>query len=129
MNRYGDVQAMIVDHLASLLHSKSRHSVKDLQKKIDEWIDNNCKGNLAHASALRQKLSMRGGSQPMPPKKMPGPKKELEKALVNSIHHGLFFDRIYWYQAQKSGSGSNLQPIYLSSILAGECLKDMHKCE
>ena len=47
-------------------------------------------------------------------------------ALIKSIGKGVFFDRKYW--ARQSNAGDVLKPVYFSSIIMGEKVKQLNKC-
>lgn len=53
--------------------------------------------------------------------------KYTEIALIKSIRKGVFFDRKYL--TKKSKTGSNLWPVYISSIIADGSLQRINRCE
>lgn len=57
----------------------------------------------------------------------PANRELVESALIKSIRTGMFFDRRYW--ARHSKTAKTLQPIHISSIVAGDKLRRINDSE
>ena len=131
--RYEEVRIMQVDYLASVRFGVDDKTTKRLCEKIDKKIDAYASGDLEYAGeamSLLWEVSRKHGnpwtpSSPRPQSILPAAltpenRKRVRIALIKSIREGVFVDRKYW--AQRSRAGQVLQPVYFSSIVAGQML-------
>ena len=137
--RYEEVRITQVDHLASVQFGVDDETMEKLCK-INEKIDAYASGDLKHAgeavSLLWEVLEKRRDSPPVhsssasllsphprptsPATSTPTNWENVKIALIRSIREGVFVDLKYW--ARRSRAGQVLQPVYLSSIVAGQRL-------
>ena len=147
---------MFANYLASVLPQAHGNSSKDLWKDIDKKMHCYANGELDHAmdtmtllwklskgtisssnrprkvshvSPLTRSFTVTNlGTHPQPdPPSTPANWERVEMALIKSIRQGAFFDKRYWTRQSKTGRA--LRPVYLSSIIAGERLQYVNRCE
>ena len=131
---------MQVDYLVfarSVRFGADDEMMKKLCEKIDEKVDAYASGDLEYAGEAmsllwgvwrkRRKNSPRSTFSSTPSSSRPRSispaaltPTNVKTALIRSIREGVFVDRKYW--ARRSRAGQVLQPVYLSSIVAGQRL-------
>ena len=141
---------MQVDYLVSarsVWFGADDEMMKKLYEKIDEKVDAYASGDLEYAgeamSLLWEVWRKRRKNSPAsilaftpsssrprstsPAALTPKNWKRVKIALIRSIRGGVFVDRKYW--ARRSRAGQVLQPVYISSIVAGRRLPYIDKRE